>query len=66
MAFVVEGFGDRKRKADPRYVKYIARMWNEIDGKETFKNIPMHECTDSDLAQFYDVDDYYKKKYDAI
>ena len=33
MAFVVEGFADRKRKADPRYVKYIARIWNEIDGE---------------------------------
>ena len=33
MAFVVEGFVDRERKADPRYVKYIARIWNEIDGE---------------------------------
>ena len=46
MAFVVEGFADRKRKADPRYVKYIARLWSENRGIQSYKHIPMYECTD--------------------
>ena len=46
MALVVEGFADRKRKADPRYVKYIARIWNEEDGKMFYRHIPMHECSE--------------------
>ena len=27
MAFVIENFDDKKTKADPKYVKYIARIW---------------------------------------
>ena len=66
MAFVVEGFSDRKRKADPRYVKYIARLWTEHDSISSFRHIDMHECNDSDLDQFYEVESNSKKKFDKI
>ena len=66
MAFVVEGFANRKRKADPRYVKYISRLWSETDGIQSFKHIPMRECTDEDLSQFYEVESNSKQKYDSI
>ena len=33
MAFVVESFDDKKTRHDPRYIKYIARLWEEKDGE---------------------------------
>ena len=32
MAFTVEGYQDKKMKNDPRYVKFLARMYYKIDG----------------------------------
>ena len=66
MAFVVEGFADKRRRSDPRYVKYIARIWNEVGSEQVFTNVPIRECTDEDLDQFYPVDSASKLKYDSI
>ena len=55
IAFAIEGFGDTAIKLDPRYVKYIFRMYG-LKNNEPFERIlPYHECTEEDYAQFYPI-----------
>lgn len=46
MAFTVEGYQDKKIKDDPRYVKFIARMYYRIDGVKSYKLLDVHKCSD--------------------
>ena len=39
-------------KDDPRYVKYLVRIFGKKEGKEYEKFIPFHKCTDEDWAEF--------------
>ena len=50
LAFTVEGYHSREQKNDPRYVKYLVRIFGIKDGKEYEKFIPYHECTEEDWA----------------
>ena len=44
-------------KYDPRYVRMIARYdTKDEDGNWEFFDMPLHNCTDDDWAQFYDLD----------
>ena len=52
MAFTIEGFIERKMKNDPRYVKWIVRMFGQADGEEYEKIIPHHKCTYEEIAAF--------------
>ena len=52
-AFTIEGYLDREMKNDPRYVKYLVRIFGIKDGVEYQTFIPYHKCTDADWAQFY-------------
>ena len=36
---------DNEAKNDPRYTKWIARLWGYVDGIETETIIPIHKCT---------------------
>ena len=52
VAFTVEGYHDQEMKNDPRYVKYMVRIFGIKDGEKYQKMIPYHICTDSDWALF--------------
>ena len=52
MAFTVEGYLDKKRKDDPRYVKLLARIYYITDDKEHEKILSLHKCTDKDWSEF--------------
>ena len=52
MAWTVEGYLDKKRKDDPRYVKLLARILYITDDKAHEKILSVHECTDADWSEF--------------
>ena len=55
-AFSVESFlHPKQRKSDPRYVKYLFRMYGQRNGEEFQRIIPYHNCTDEEFDQFYPV-----------
>ena len=66
LAFTVESFDDKKIRHDPKYIKYIARIWNEVDGVQTFTNVPLHECTQDDFDEFYPIEPNSEKKFESI
>ena len=56
---------------DPRFVKYMVRIYGIKDGVEYEKMIPYHKCTEEDWAQFppasigsYDAIEQIKKNPD--
>ena len=50
-AITVENYLEpRKQIRDPRYVKYLFRIYNKRKGKEFQRILPYHECTDEDYA----------------
>ena len=48
MAFGVEGYLDSELRDDPRYVKYIVRIYGKKNDTEYQEMIPFHKCTDED------------------
>ena len=50
LAFSVEGYHSREMKNDPRYVKYLVRIFGIKDGKEYETFIPYHRCEEKDWA----------------
>lgn len=55
-AFSVEGYLDKERKFDSRYVKYFVRLYGEKDGKSHEKVVSYHECDEKDFELFYPMD----------
>ena len=55
VAFAFEGFRDKKMKADPRYVRWIIRIFGKKDGDSYEKIYPHHECTEQDYELFYPI-----------
>ena len=55
VAFAVEGFRTKDLKYDPRYVKWIFRLYGKKNGKEVEKILPHHWCTEEDYAEFYPI-----------
>ena len=51
-AWTIEGYIDKKKKVDPRYVKYLVRTYGAKDGKTYEKIFDYHECTEEELKQF--------------
>ena len=52
-AFTFEGFQDKEMKDDPRYVKFISRMYGyDSDGVEFQEMIPIHKCKEEDWIEF--------------
>ena len=52
VAFSVEGYHSREMKDDPRYVKYLVRIFGKKEGVEYEKFIPYDKCTEEDWAEF--------------
>ena len=53
IAFSVEGFRDKQLKNDPRYVKWIVRLYGKRDDVEYERILSHHLCTDADYDEFY-------------
>ena len=52
-AFGIEGYLDKQLKDDPRYVKWIVRLYTKTgadDRRETL--LPYHKCTVEDFDSF--------------
>jgi len=54
MAFSVEGYLDNQVRDDPRYVKYIVRIYGKKNDVEYQELIPFHKCTKDDWDHFLD------------
>ena len=53
MAFALRNyFDDGRSLADPRYVKWVAKLWTAVDQVLDFEYMPLHLCTQDDLARF--------------
>ena len=52
MAFSVEGYLDNQVRDDPRFVKYIVRIFGKKNDVEYQEIIPFHKCTEDDWDQF--------------
>lgn len=52
MAFSVRGYDTKELKDDPRYVKYLVRMFGRIKGIEFERIMPYHRCTEEDWEVF--------------
>ena len=50
MAFTIEGYLERKRKDDPKYVKLLGRLYGEKEGEYFQRMLEYHECTEEDFA----------------
>ena len=48
IAFTFEGYLSREIKNDPRYVKYLVRIFGIHEGEEYEHILPYHLCTDED------------------
>ena len=52
MAFAVTNFITGEVINDPKYVKWFAQYVIQVDGKFSYKEIPMHVCTDEEFDRF--------------
>ena len=56
LAFTVESFHfPEQQKSDPRYVKYLVRLYERRDGIAKQRVLPYHKCTDEEYNEFYPV-----------
>ena len=51
-AWTFEGYLDKERKDDPRYVKQIVRILRREAGKESEIFLPYRRCTAEDFSEF--------------
>ena len=56
MAVAIEDYNSPKKlKDDPRYVKWMFRLYGKRNGEGFQRMIPHHKCTDEDYDQFFPV-----------
>ena len=55
IAFSFEGYRDKNIKDDPRFVKWIFRIYGRKDGKEYEHLLPYHKCTQEEYDSFYPI-----------
>ena len=65
-AFHVEGMNPRETKIDPRYVKFIARLYGRKNGEKYEKVLSPHLCTSNDLPKFGKLSVQAQKTWDKI
>ena len=67
IAFAFEKYESKKYINDPRYVRYIFRHRGmDKDGVVYERQLPFHECTEEDFAQFYPVSSRFKYELQDI
>ena len=52
MAFTIEGYFDKKRKDDERYVRFYVNIYGKRNGKTFSQIVPHHKCSSAELAAF--------------
>ena len=50
-----ENFTSPELQYDPQHVRWLARMYSVENGRKNFTDLPMHECTEEDLIDFYPI-----------
>ena len=55
MAFAFEGYRENDLKNDPRYVKWIFRLYGSKDNVEFERILPHHICMEEDFIEFYPI-----------
>ena len=53
MAFALHKFHGDILDFDARYVQWIVRTWQDVDGKRNENFYPLHICTEEELSRFY-------------
>lgn len=66
IAFSVEGYQDQRRKDDPRYTKWLTRLYGTQGGQEFEKVLQYHDCDEKDYAQFYPAASKAESRLEAI
>ena len=55
-AFTIESYhSPYNQKSDPRYVKYLFRLYGKREGKLYQRVLPYHKCTEEEYNEFYPV-----------
>ena len=62
----MEGFSTKDLKYDPKYVKWIFRMYGKKDNKQFEKMLDHHICTDEDYAKFSPINKSSSKLLTAV
>ena len=52
IAFSVSGFLDEEIKDDPRYVKYLVRLYGKKEGVKYEQILGYHKCLSEELDSF--------------
>ena len=55
IAFAVEGFRSKDLKINPKFVKWVFRIYGKKEGKEYEQILPYHRCTDEDYDSFFPI-----------
>lgn len=53
MAFTLTHFIEGEVKDDPKYVKWYAEYVEQASGNFTYSEVPVHRCTEEDMARFH-------------
>ena len=55
IAVSFQGYLEQDHKDDPRYVKWMVRLFGNQDYKRFERHVPFHICTDEDYDQFFPI-----------
>ena len=57
IAVTVEDFNRKEIKNDPKYTKWLFRLFTKDDGVVSYRDLSFHMCTEEDYEQFYPIQD---------
>ena len=68
IAFTVEGYWsyEREAKNDPRYTKWLFRLFTIEGGETKSKELGLHRCNEKDYAQFFPIEPTQEKLLESI
>lgn len=66
MAFGVRSFDGLKTYTDPRYIKWVGRLWNVTEKGNAYSYYPLHRCSDDELTRFYDIEIAVKEQMENL
>ena len=64
IAFGIEDVRKKTLKDDERYVRYIVRHYGKIDGKPFQRILPVHNCTASEMSEFFPISSHSEREFD--
>ena len=56
MAFALRHFDGVQSLSDPRYVKWVGRVWTVTETGNSYEYYALHKCTEQDLSKFYSIE----------